>query len=119
MRYLSYLRSLNLLLRALVEIGVLTGPLLYGYQIGQNTGMKIFLSVIVALLVFGCWGLVDFHQCGRYAELLRLLQELLLSAVAALAFFESGLHRAGWALAILSVVHHILLYLLGDKLLKK
>jgi hypothetical protein len=119
MKHISLFRSLNLVIRVLVEIGVLIGPMCYGYQLGQNMMVKILLSFIAALLVFGFWSLVDFHQCGRNAELFRLLQELILSALAAFFFFKAGLHRTGWILAVLSVIHHVLLYLLGDRLLKK
>jgi hypothetical protein len=37
------------------------------------------------LVGFGFWGAVDFHQAGRFAEPLRLIQELAISALAAVA----------------------------------
>lgn len=95
MKQLSSFSSLNLVLRGLVEIAVFIGPMCFVFQLGQNMIVKILLSFIAALLVFGFWSLVDFHQCGRNAELFRLLQELILSALAAFFFFKAGLHRTG------------------------
>jgi hypothetical protein len=49
---------------------------------------------------------------------MRLLQELVVSGLAALPFYAASQHVLGWALAVLSIGHHALVYLLGERLLK-
>jgi hypothetical protein len=63
-------------------------------------------------------GAVDFHQAGRLAEPLRLLQELAISGLAAAALYSAGQHLLGWALGLLSAGYHTLVYLQGGRLLK-
>ena len=99
-------------------MGVVAGFGLWGYQMGQGLPMKILLTVGVPLLGFGFWGAVDFHQLGGMAEPARLVQELVVSALAALAFYQAGQPLLGWALAGLSVVYHVLVYATGARLLK-
>jgi hypothetical protein len=114
----STLKSFNLALRALMELGIVAALGYWGYKSGNGTAAKILLGVGAPLLGFGFWGLVDFRQAGSWAESLRLIQELLVSGLAALAWYIAGAHAWGWALALLSVVHHTLVYLLGGTLLK-
>jgi hypothetical protein len=64
------------------------------------------------------WGLVDFRPAGGSGELLRLLEGLGISGLAALAWFAPGQHLPAWALALLSVVPRAVLYPLGERLLK-
>jgi Protein of unknown function (DUF2568) len=116
---MSGLQRINLFLRALMESGVVAGLGYYGYHLGSSLGIRILLAIVFPVVGFGFWGSVDFHQFGKLSELLRLIQELVISGLAAVAFYLAGAHIIGWFLAILSVVHHILVYRLGDKLLKK
>lgn len=69
-------------------------------------------------LGFGCWGPVDFRRAGSMAEPLRLIQELVVSAVAALAWHITGATILGSMMALLPLVHHALVYLSGGTLLK-
>ena len=107
-----------LVLRVLMETGIVAAFAYWGYRAGAGTGMKILLAVGVPALGFGFWGAVDFHRAGRLAESLRLLQELAISGLAAVAFYAAGQHLLGWALGLLSVAYHALVYLQGGRLLK-
>ena len=69
-------------------------------------------------LGFGIWGAVDFHQAGRMAEPLRLIEELVISGLAALALYATGQHVLGLAFVTLSIIYHLLVYLAGGRLLK-
>jgi len=80
--------------------------------------MKIILAICVPLTIFGFWDLVDFHNAGKFSESLRLLQELVIYGIAAIALYTAGQHLWSWMLALLSIFHHILVYLVGDTLLK-
>jgi hypothetical protein len=109
---------INLALRAFMELGMVAGLAYWGYQAGTSAAEKVFLAILIPVLVFGFWGLVDFRQVGRFAEALRLVQELLISGLVALALYHAGQHIFGWLLAALSIIHHALVYTLGERLLK-
>lgn len=114
----STLKWLNVGLRAVMELGIVVALGYWGYETGEGTTMKILLSVGMPLIGFGIWGLVDFRTAGPLAELLRLTEELVISGLAALAWHAAGAQTLGWALGILSVIHHVLVYALGGTLLK-
>jgi Protein of unknown function (DUF2568) len=109
---------LNLILRVLMEVGVVAGLAFWGVHTGGSTGAKILLGVGVPVLGFGFWGAVDFHQAGRFAEPARLIQEIAVSGLAAFAWYAAGRHGLGIGLAALSVVYHALVYASGARLLK-
>ena len=112
------LQTFTLALRVLMEAGIVAAFAWWGYRAGEGTGMKILLAVGAPALGFGFWGAVDFRQAGRLAEPLRLLQELAISALAAIALYAAGQHLLGWALGLLSAAYHALVYLQGGRLLK-
>ena len=110
--------AFTLVLRVLMEAGIIGGFAWWGYRAGAGTGTKILLAAGAPALGFGFWGAVDFHQAGRLAEPLRLLQELAISGLAAAAVYAAGQHLLGWVLGLLSVAYHALVYLQGGRLLK-
>lgn len=116
---LSTLQMVNLGLRALMELGIVVALGYWGYQTGNSTPAKILLGIGAPLIGFGVWGLLDFRQAGVLAKPLRLMQELVISGFAALAWYVAGAQIWGWALGVLSVVHHIFVYLSGERLLKQ
>ena len=115
---LGTVSHVNVALRAVMEAGIVAGLAYWGFTTGTSEPAKIALGVAAPLVGFGFWGAVDFHSAGRYSEPLRLIQELVISGLAALAWYTAGQHALGWALAILSLAHHALVYLLGQRLLK-
>lgn len=115
---MSALKWLNLGLRVLMEGGIIGALGAWGYETGTTMSASILLAIGAPLLVFGFWGVVDFHQAGRMSEVLRLVQELVICGLAAAAWHGAGQPALGWALGLVSVVHHALVYLLGDRLLK-
>jgi Protein of unknown function (DUF2568) len=116
---LTTLRRFNLALRGLMETGIVIGLGYWGWQFGESLGVKVLLAAGAPLLVFGFWGLVDFRWTGAMAERLRLGQELIISGLAAVALYAAGQHGLGWALGLISLIHHVLVYLLGGVLLKR
>jgi len=115
---MTKIQGVNLALRALLELGIVIALAVWGYQMGEGLSMKILLGIMVPVLGFGFWGAVDFHQTGRPAEPLRLFEELIISGLAAVAFYVAGQHALGWILGSLSIVYHVLVYLSGERLLK-
>ncbi len=108
------LEKINLGLRGLMELGVVCGLAYWGYR---TEGAA--LAVGAPVVGFGFWGAVDFHQLGRAAEPVRLVQELVVSGLAAAALYVAGQHVLGPGLAAVSVLHHALVYINGNRLLKR
>jgi hypothetical protein len=109
---------LNLTLRAFMEAGVVIGLAWWGYDAGTAAWSRLALAVAAPTVGFGIWGTVDFRRAGRWAEPLRLIEELVISAVAAVAWYIAGQHALGVALAAVSVVYHVLVYTSGSRLLE-
>lgn len=110
--------TVNLALRAATELGIVLAMAAWGFHAGSGPLARGLLVVAAPLLVFGFWGAVDFRWLGRAAEPVRHVQELALAAVAVLALAQAGAPALGWALALVSGVHHALVVVLGQRLLK-
>jgi hypothetical protein len=106
----------NVALRGVMEAGIVAALAYWGYRTGQSTWAKIVLGIGAPVLVFGFWGLVDFRKAGRMAEGLRLVQELVISGLAAVALIVAGQPALGWTLGVISVVQHVLVYALGNQI---
>ncbi len=117
----STLKWFNVGLRAVMELGIFIALGYWGYKTSEGVTMKILLGIATPLIGFGVWSLVDFRNAGVFAESLRLIEELVISGLAALAWFAAGAQSQsmGWALGIVSIVHHVLVYTLGGKLSKR
>ena len=113
------LRLSNVALRGLLEAAVVAALAYWGVHTGSGTAAKVALGLGAPAVGFGIWGAVDFRQAGRLAEPLRLGEELVISGLAALALYAAGQHALAWALALLSLVHHALVYALGTRLLQE
>jgi hypothetical protein len=116
---LVILKRFNLALRGIMEFGIVAALGYWGFHTGRNMFMKIILGVGTPVIIFGFWGLVDFRKAGSIAEYLRLIQELVISGLAAVALFFAGQNILALILILISIVHHIFVYTLGEKLLKK
>lgn len=114
----SSLGILNLALRGVMEIGIIIALAYWGYQAGNSRLSTIGMAILLPLVGFVFWGLVDFRKTGSLAEVLRLIQELAISGIAAWALFTADAPIPGMSLAVISIVHHILVYALGGTLLK-
>ena len=80
---------LNLALRVLIESVGVAGLAYRGIHTGESTGVKNAgdrrTRDRIRLL-----GGIDFHQAGRLAEPTRLVQELVISGLAATAWYAAG-----------------------------
>ena len=107
-----------LTLRVTLETGIVGGLAWWGYDTGGGGGLGILLAILAPAIGFGLWGAVDFRQAGRYAEPLRLAEELVISGLAAWGLFAIDQPSWGWALLALSVVYHGAVYAVGQRLLR-
>ena len=110
-------QRVTLVLRVLMEVGVVVALGYWGVHTGEGTAAKIGLGIAAPLVGFGFWGAVDFHRF-RLAEPLRLIQELTISGLAAVAWYAAGRHVLGISLGALSIAYHALVYASGQRLLK-
>ena len=101
-----------------MEFAIVVALSWWGYHATEGVARYV-LAVLAPTVGFGVWGSIDFRNAGASAERLRLLQELAISGLAALAWYASGEQALGLGLAALSLLHHVLVYLLGDRLLKR
>jgi hypothetical protein len=111
--------AVTLALRVALECGVVAGLAYWGVHAGGGTATKILLGAGAPVVGFGFWGAVDFRGLGRLAEHARLVQELAVSGLAALALYAAARHALGIALAALSIGYHALVYATGSRLLKE
>jgi uncharacterized protein DUF2568 len=109
---------LNLIMRVLMEAGLVAALTDWGVHVGGTTSTKILYGIAAPALGFGFWGAVDFHQAGRFAEPARLVQELAISGLAAAAWYAAGRHGLGIALGALSLAYYAHVYASGARLLK-
>lgn len=116
---LSPLKLFYLVLRAVMEICIVLALGYWGYKTGDAAGKKVFLAIVAPTIGFSFWGLVDFRKAGSFAELLRLIQELVISGLAAFALIVVGAKGFALTLVFISLLHHILVYLSGETLLKQ
>lgn len=100
-----------------METGIVAGFAWWGFHVADGGALGIVLAVLAPAVGFGVWGAVDFHRAGRLAEPLRLVEELAISGLAAWALVATGQTGWGWALAIVSIVYHGLVYAVGERLL--
>lgn len=115
---MTTMERVTLALRVMMEVGIVAALATWGFHAGDGTTAGILLAVGATVLGFGLWGMVDFRRAGRLAEPLRLVQELVISGLAAGAWYAAGRHGLGIALAALSALYHALVYVSGARLLK-
>jgi len=108
---------INVALRGLMEAGIVAALAYWGATRDGPVWMRACLAIATPAAGFGFWGAVDFRNAGAAREALRLIQELLISGLAALALYASGASALAWGLAGLSGLHYALVYLLGLRLL--
>jgi len=105
-------------MRGLMELGVVLAFAYWGIQAGKSMLTKLLLGILAPMTMFGFWGLVDFRQAGSFSEALRLVQELIISGLAAVALFVAGQPILGWVMASVSIAYHALVYVSSDRLLR-
>jgi hypothetical protein len=106
-------------MRWVMEVGIVLGLGYWGYHTGGSTGMRLLFAVLTPALVFGFWGFVDFRWMGKASEVVRLFQELVITGAVGYALISTGQYALGWGMIGISVVYHALVYLNGDRLVKK
>ncbi len=116
---MTTVRRISLVLRWIMEMGIVLGLAYWGFQTGGSPAVKILLLIAAPVVLFSFWGFVDFRWMGKAAEVVRLVQELAITGLVAAALIAAARPVFGWLLAAVSIVHHILVYLTGDRLIRR
>jgi hypothetical protein len=114
--HLGALDTIALVLRGTMEAGIVGGLVFWGLRAGSSPLVRVVLAISAPVIVFGFWATVDFRWLGRSAEAMRLVQELAVAALVAVALFAVGSPVLGWSLAAVSVSHHVFARLAADRL---
>ncbi len=112
-------QATTLTLRVTMETGLIAALAYWGAHTGDSTAASVLLGIAAPAVGFGVWGGLDFRFAGRYAEPLRLVEELAISWLAAAALYVAGQPGLGVGLGLLSAVYHVLVYATGERLLKQ
>lgn len=102
-----------------MEAGIVAAFAYWGAHTSSSPWLEILAGITAPLVGFGVWGAIDFHQARKHAESLRLIEELVISLLAAAALYTAGQHVAGAALGALSIAYHVLVYATGATLLER
>lgn len=108
----------NLFLRVSIELGIVAALGYWGFETGQSPIGKMALGIGAPLLAFGIWGFVSPRKGPAVNELMRLIEELAISGLAAVALYATGKHTLGYAFGLATIINHALVYVLGGRLLK-
>jgi Protein of unknown function (DUF2568) len=114
---LSAAQAVLLVMRVTMEAGIIAGFSYWGVMQGDSVGTKIAFGVLAPVVGFGVWGALDFRFAGSSAEVLRLIEELAISLLAATALYSTGREALGLALGSLSIAYHVMVYMSGERLL--
>jgi len=116
---LTNAQKINLTLRAVLEFGIVIALGIWGYHSGTTGATSIVFLILFPIVGFGIWGSVDFSQFEQTGEYFRLVEELIISLLAAYGLYTSGQVAFSVFMASLTLIYHLLVYVTGERLLKQ
>ncbi len=113
--YVNTLKSANLALAFLLELGVLVALGYWGFQTGQGTIAQIALGIGVPVIAIAVWAVFG---APRSARRLRgpwlLLLRVAFFGAGAVALYAAGQQSLGIAFALVAAINLILVYAWGQ-----
>lgn len=107
---MGVLKGLNVLVRFLLELCMLTAVGYWGFKSGSGWLMKILLGIGLPVLMAVLWGVfIAPRATYPLRGLSYLALELILLGSGAVALFASGKPTLGWEYAIILVINKVLL----------
>lgn len=107
---MNILKTLNLLVRFLLELCMLAAIGYWGFKTQSDWAMRIILGIGLPILIIVIWGL---FVAPRATYLLRGVSHIVLSLIllgsGAIALFASGGADLGWVYATVLIVNQVLL----------
>lgn len=109
---MDVLKTLNLLVRFLLELCMLAAVAYWGFKTHSGWTMKIIFGIGLPILMAVLWGLfVAPRATYPLSGISYLAVELILLGSGAIALFASGKPTLGWIYTIILVVNKVLLLL--------
>ena len=107
---MDVLKTLNLLVRFLLELCMLASVGYWGFKTGAGWGMKILLGIGLPVLVAVVWGLFIAPRATYPLKgIPYLLVELSLLGSGAVVLFASGRGNLGWVYTLILIANKVLL----------
>jgi hypothetical protein len=104
------LKMLNLLIRFLLELGLLAAVGYWGFKTQANWPLKVLFGIGLPILVAVLWGsFIAPKAIYPLSGVSHLTLELFLLASGAIALFASGRPTLGWAYTSVLLVNKILM----------
>jgi hypothetical protein len=101
---MDFLKTLNLLVRFLLELCLLAAVGYWGFKTGPNSVLKIVLGIGLPVLIAVIWWLA-----WKLSSIPRLVLSLILLSSGAMALFASGRADLGQVYAIALIVNQVFL----------
>lgn len=103
---MDILRSINLMVRFLLELSMLAAVGYWGFKTGKGSALKIILGIGLPILIAVLWWLA-----WKLSGVSRLVLELTLLGSGAAALFASGRAELGWLYLIILLLNKSLMIL--------
>ncbi len=107
---MDVLKTLNLLVRFLLELCMLVAVGYWGFETHSGWAAKIILGIGLPVLIAAVWGLFAAPRGPyRLTGVAYIVLSLILLGSGAIALFASGRTNLGWIYTIILIVNQILL----------
>jgi hypothetical protein len=113
---MEIVKGANLGLRFVLELCVLAALVYWGYQAGNGTWTRIALAIGAPLLAAVVWGVFGAPKASRQLhDPALLLLEIIVFGAGALALAAAGQRTLAVALALVTLLNGILMYVWGQR----
>lgn len=110
------MKSVNLAVRFLIELGALAGFAYWGWQTGTSVAIQILLAVVTPLLAALIWGrFIAPKAPHRLEDPLRVGIEIVFFGAATAALVSAGVPTSGAIFGIAAAVSLILMFVFGQR----
>lgn len=107
---MAILKTLNLLVRFLLELCMLAAVAYWGFKTQSSWPMKILLGIGLPILIAVLWGIFLAPRATHPLSGISFLAlELILFGSGAVALFASGKPNLGWVYIIILIVNKVML----------
>ena len=112
----SMVKSINLALRFVLELGALAGLAYWGWQTGSNPITRVLPAVVAPLAAAGFWGrFIAPKAPQRLRDPVRAAVEIVVFGGATAAIVVAGAAATGAVFGIAAAISLVLMFLFGQR----